>query len=62
MEASKLERLSTRKITPIVTYQLNGTVENENENKEKSWTSVSNIAVIFLNMLTIMYQLDMPKV
>lgn len=60
MEASKLERLSTRKITPIVTYQLNGTVENVN--KEKSWTSVSNIAVIFLNMLTIMYQLDMPKV
>lgn len=30
--------------------------------KQKSWTLVSNIAVVFLNMFTIMYQLDMTKV
>lgn len=30
--------------------------------KQKSWTSVSNIAVTFLNMFATMYQSDMPKV
>lgn len=60
MEASKRGRLSTRKITPVVTEQLNGSTENFNE--AKFWTSIFNIAVTFLNVFVIIHESEMFKV